>query len=407
MITRNYPFYKGEPFVENEIGEINNHFDKVIVIAALTQNNPKQTRSVPKGVDIVSNTSPKYFGVFRYLSNTLFWKDIIYDIEKNKRILHHPIRVAKCAAFSYIPKKAFADIRKKIQQYNFNQYDEIIIYSYWLHYTAEIAIKLKEHISKYSECKVKVISRAHRYDIYEQEEKGKYIAFREHILSKVDKVYSISEDGRNYISRKYPNYSYKIHLSRLGVPNRGLNPSDQDSIIHIVSCSRIEKVKRIHLIIDILSEFKDRKIKWTHFGGGSQQKKIKEYAKKITGNINVDFKGSVSNSELMEYYKQNHIDIFINVSSSEGIPVSIMEAMSFGIPIIATNVGGTGEIIDEGVNGHLLNRNFDVKFAVEKIYNLIDRESKYSFRNSSRLHWEKNYNSDINYRKFVQELKQI
>ena len=39
------------------------------------------------------------------------------------------------------------------------------------------------------------------------------------------------------------------------------------------------------------------------------------------------------------------IDIFINVSSSEGLPVAIMEAISFDIPIIATNVGGTSEIV--------------------------------------------------------------
>ena len=37
--------------------------------------------------------------------------------------------------------------------------------------------------------------------------------------------------------------------------------------------------------------------------------------------------------------------MFINLSSSEGIPVSIMEAQSFGIPVIATNVGGSGEIV--------------------------------------------------------------
>ena len=40
-----------------------------------------------------------------------------------------------------------------------------------------------------------------------------------------------------------------------------------------------------------------------------------------------------------------HIDLFINTSSSEGVPVSIMEALSVGIPIIATDVGGTKEIV--------------------------------------------------------------
>jgi len=47
-------------------------------------------------------------------------------------------------------------------------------------------------------------------------------------------------------------------------------------------------------------------------------------------------------NDVLNYYASNPVDVFINTSSSEGLPVSIMEAMSFGIPVIATNVGGTG-----------------------------------------------------------------
>ena len=43
----------------------------------------------------------------------------------------------------------------------------------------------------------------------------------------------------------------------------------------------------------------------------------------------------------------NDFDLFVNMSLSEGIPVSIMEAISFGIPIIATNVGGNAEIVND------------------------------------------------------------
>ena len=60
--------------------------------------------------------------------------------------------------------------------------------------------------------------------------------------------------------------------------------------------------------------------------------------------------------------------MFINVSSTEGIPVSIMEAMSFGIPVIATAVGGTPEIVNNE-NGYLLSKDPSAKELAEVIQN--------------------------------------
>lgn len=64
----------------------------------------------------------------------------------------------------------------------------------------------------------------------------------------------------------------------------------------------------------------------------------------------------LSHDQVMNYYKEHHFDVFINMSTNEGVPVSIMEAASFGIPIIATNVGGTSEIVQPSV-GMLLSSN--------------------------------------------------
>ncbi len=51
-------------------------------------------------------------------------------------------------------------------------------------------------------------------------------------------------------------------------------------------------------------------------------------------------RGGISNAEVFQFYRDNKVDLFVNASTSEGLPVSIMEAISFGIPSIATNVGG-------------------------------------------------------------------
>ena len=78
----------------------------------------------------------------------------------------------------------------------------------------------------------------------------------------------------------------------------------------------------------------------------------------------------------------NEVRCFINVSSSEGIPVSIMEVMSFGIPVIGTNVGGVSELVNQE-NGHLLSANpaaQEIVSVIEKFQQLSneDKEKKSS-----------------------------
>ena len=63
------------------------------------------------------------------------------------------------------------------------------------------------------------------------------------------------------------------------------------------------------------------------------------------------FEGFKKPQEVKSFYVQQSCDLFVNTSISEGVPVTIMEAFSVGIPVLATNVGGTSEIVDETVGG--------------------------------------------------------
>ena len=105
----------------------------------------------------------------------------------------------------------------------------------------------------------------------------------------------------------------------------------------------------------------------------------------------------ISHDDVMNYYKEHHFDLFINMSTSEGVPVSIMEAMSFGIPILATDVGSTAEEVPEQV-GELLSPNPSIEEITTKIRLILS--SKYS----PREFWNKNYNADKNYSEFANML---
>ena len=136
---------------------------------------------------------------------------------------------------------------------------------------------------------------------------------------------------------------------------------------------------------------------------------MKQYINiELPENIKVNLPGQLSNNEIYKYYQENNVSLFINVSSSEGLPVSIMEACSFGIPIIATDVGGTKEIVSDGYNGYLLSENFESKVlacAIEKIYSM--EENNYELLCChSRNKYLNSFSAEKNYCDFCSILSQ-
>lgn len=69
------------------------------------------------------------------------------------------------------------------------------------------------------------------------------------------------------------------------------------------------------------------------------------------------------------------LDVFILTSRYEGLPFSLLEAMALGVPTIATNVDGNKDVIDDCINGFLIEQN-DLQLAVERVVELIDDKDK-------------------------------
>ena len=159
--------------------------------------------------------------------------------------------------------------------------------------------------------------------------------------------------------------------------------------------------KRLHLIVQALQQA-DFPVRWTHIGSGPLEEEIKQMASVLPAHVSAEFLGQMDNAAIMEYYKANCISAFINVSSSEGIPVSVMEACSFGVPVVATNVGGTSEAVRSGENGYLLEADFTPDALLEKLRllkGLSDEKYKTMCCNSRKL-WQEKFNAAENYRNF-------
>jgi glycosyltransferase involved in cell wall biosynthesis len=233
-------------------------------------------------------------------------------------------------------------------------------------------------------------------------------------LNTLDKIFTVSEKGKKYHIEKFGNNYNNIETAYLGTSSPKLKPKEPietDFDITIVSVSSVIPLKRVLLIPLILSKIDNIRINWIHFGEGVLFDELKTTTTDLLDkkkNIEYQLMGNVSNEELINYYSENNVDLFLSLSSSEGIPVSMMEAMSFGIPVISTDVGGISELVKSN-NGFLVNSsvNYDEIISIINSYNEMDSTSKKEISNNAINHWNKNFNAEENFPIFAKQLKEL
>lgn len=408
ILSSAYPYRKSEDYLSNETNYING-FDKIICFPTTVYGNLSEqniTNYPPPPQHIIIKNS-------HYSFKQKALRNLIYTIQ-NKYFINELFSIIGrhlISKFKYLLRTSlqathsYLDIEEIIKELEKKEKYEIYIYSYWMVNTALTAILLNKNKKLNIR---KTFTRCHRFDVYEEANYSNYIPYRKCILSNMDNIYAISNDAKNYLEAKYPLYTAnKITVSRLGTFDHGINISTKSSsLLRIVSCSWLRPVKRVHLILEALSTLKIP-VEWTHFGDGEEMEQLKHNISKIKNKmLTVNFAGNISNSEILNAYKQKNYNIFINVSANEGVPVSIMEAMSFGKIIIATDVGGTSEIVTHKQNGYLLNKDFNITELQELIYTIYNMgEHDYmKMSEESRKIWEKKCNAKKNYELFYKEI---
>ena len=160
-----------------------------------------------------------------------------------------------------------------------------------------------------------------------------------------DKYIVTSKTDFHFLANKFKKYKSKISI----IPNwiEKLDTIETKKFINkIVSVGRLEKQKNFqHLVMQISNSNLELDI----YGEGSEKENLMEIAKK--NNSNVNFLGRVSNIDLIN--KLTNYKYFVSSALYEGNPKALLEAMSAGCIVIAPNVSGINEIINNEYNGYL------------------------------------------------------
>jgi len=134
---------------------------------------------------------------------------------------------------------------------------------------------------------------------------------------------------------------------------------------------------------------------------------LQEKARLIAGsNPNIFFLGNMENEKVQEFLRNSSFLVFPS-TWYEGMPLTILEAMAAGIPIIATDFGPRRELVIEGHTGFLYNPSDQNDFVRKTMCLINDRELCQSMSKAARAEYERKYSSEINYRMLSKIYKSI
>lgn len=407
LFSNSYPYdYATEQtFLKGEVEILHKRFERVILVPRIAKGN---LLPVPEGVEVDTSFAESFTLGRRIAESALavFSKDFYLDLKNRLPSSLKPAYLRR--VFSFV---AGANLTRKWMQNwlkkNQISADEVVCYTFWFD---EISMGLG--LAKEGRPALRVVSRAHGYDLYE-ELYGDWPC-RPRAIELLDGLFPDSDIGVNYLRGKYPQFKEKFSAALLGVKDPGgvARPSE-DGVLRLVSCSNFHPVKRIDLLFDsVIIAAKNRpaqKIEWTHFGGAKEirEQYSQRVANEFPANAKASFPGYQTQHDLFQTYLATPVDVFLNVSSTEGTSVAMMEAISCGIPVLATAVGGNVEVVREK-NGFLLSENPTPDEIADALLMVCDkREEWLEKRQGSREVWLERYNETTNFEAFAQKLVEI
>jgi glycosyltransferase involved in cell wall biosynthesis len=243
--------------------------------------------------------------------------------------------------------------------------DTADLFTFWNTYvTASMAYR-KGH-------KGKRWTRVHGDDFY-PERQGGVIPFESHTYQNMDKIVFVSKLAEAEWKSRHINLNTKTEVSYIGVSV----PIDLEVIprlpsrkpIILYSCSGLNHVKRIELCNSLVMEWNafhaENPIEWHHLGAST--KEIDKFIGSKSCAIGHEW---MSQKEVLEWLSVNQPMAILSVSSSEGFPVSMQEALIMGVPIIASSNGGMIEAVEMS-NGFMLPSNPDYKSFEDIILSIL------------------------------------
>ena len=178
--------------------------------------------------------------------------------------------------------------------------------------------------------------------------------------------------------------------------------SSDDKVI--LSVGSIKKIKGSDTLLYAFLELgkiyiEENNLKLLYAGEGPMKPMLEEKVKERSFDEYVKFLGTIPHEEVPHVYKL--ADIYVISSLFEGAPLSLLEAMSNGLPIIGTDVNGINDLIAHGENGLLFEKE-NIKDLIEKIKELVEnKDLSNKLGNAAKRDYLQNYEFEYSISKHI------
>ncbi|MFK2875917.1 glycosyltransferase [Rhodanobacter hydrolyticus] len=402
ILTNAYPYLPGEQFIEDEIGYWATCAGvSVTLLPALAAGTP---RPIPAGISIDlgmarSTKLGRLWFMLLALCSAILRRELGY-LHRSRKTSPHTVARALLHTSKVLEQAA------QLRRYARAHGPADVAYCYWNETQAYAAVLARD-----AGAVRRVVSRVHGFDLYEARRRDGYMPLKRQFIAAYDAIFALSSEARAYLQQTYGAAPGNVRIAPLGVPLAdGLARPSATGHLHVVSVSFCLRVKRLDKIVGAVALLGRRhpeiSLTWTHIGGGPLLEEITALAKaQLNGlkNIVCAFLGELPNHAVKVYYLDTPVDMLINASESEGVPVSIMEAMSAGVPAVAPDVGGISSLVSDRC-GALLGPCPDVQEIAEAMERVAFADGRDARRAHARQTIEAGFDAARNYRDFVADV---
>lgn len=405
MLTSRFPYGTAENFIESELAAWTASGVDLLLVPEKNDTPDSTTRPLPAGVQLDTRLTRRWASpLWRALSMIDAVTDpVLYrELAGLRQLGSLDPRTTLFVARSAVQ---IAMVRRMIRRIARERHGIDVVYAYWLSVSA-VAGALERRRGTVAHA----VARAHGTDLYEERRSSGHSPMTRQITGDLDLLSTVSKDGEDYAVSHYGFAPQRVETHRLGVaiPDRDQwpEPTGQGSLT-ILSVSSMTPVKRLDLVVDTLvalrSAAPELRLRWIHVGQGPLRPAIEQrIATELhPAGVSSELLGQIDHEALMAWYRGQQLDLIINTSSSEGIPVSIMEALARGVPAVATDVGAVHEVVEPD---WLVPAEADGDQIAGRILSLMDRIKDPRVRSEAAEGVARNFDSAVNHRAFVGRL---
>ncbi|MDN7244583.1 glycosyltransferase family 4 protein [Planococcus shenhongbingii] len=222
-----------------------------------------------------------------------------------------------------------------------------------------------------------------------------------HLLRNADKVIVLGDSWAKTLEEIEPKINIAVLLNSVPIPIVEKASSEKTTFTILFLAVLIQRKGIMDLIeasVPVIREAhrQNKHIVFEIAGDGELMELTKQQVARHGVKSSFQFHGWVGEQQKIELLKK--ADLFVLPSYNEGLPVSILEALSYGIPVISTRVGSINEAVKEEENGYLIEPG-DINALAEKMLAIMCSSDSYHMRLASRKLAEEKFSDEQYFRK--------